>query len=128
MNKHIIIIEDERHGAELLKIFLEEFKENQELPNEPYIYTVIDKLEDAREKLSDPTFAYDIILSDGDIIGGHTRDILHLMDPKKLVVVTASTDYYKEVQEKNILVIYKPVMESELLTALLSILQSPIQV
>ena len=51
---------------------------------------------------------YDLYLLAGNIHGGHSNSLLHLIEPQKVIVVTGNISYYNDLHEKGIMAFMKP--------------------
>lgn len=89
MQNNILIIEDSSHWAKDLQKYCGDAGEN-------IVTHIIASFEDAKNYLTESQ--PDIIILDGEIIGGHTKDLIHLCPKEKTIIVSASDPYNKEMQ------------------------------
>lgn len=104
--KEILLVEDDFNTQRMYnKVFTEMFPEA--------VLTQCYTMEDVTIALASNK-QYNLYILDGQIIGGHTASFIDTLPKEKIVVISASPDYHKDVTAKGIMFIYKPFLSSQI--------------
>jgi hypothetical protein len=75
-------------------------------------FIIYQHIEPLQEYLASSDEEYDCAMVDGSIFGGHTREILHLLDHTKTIIISAELEYAAEAKECGCRVEMKPIMSA----------------